>query len=365
VCALLSIWLVGAAVLALGALLLLGNLIPGEKRPEATPGLTTEVAMLLTLVLGAYSVDGYKSVTVALGGAVAFLLHAKAPLHKFVDRMGEQDVWAIMQFVLIALVIWPVLPNEFYGPYHVLNPHNIWLMVVLIVGISLSGYVAYKLLGPYAGILLAGALGGLISSTATTASVSRQTKLEGLSARLASLVLLLASTVSLARVLVLVGVTAPDSFDRLGPPLIAFVIGNAVLTGFLGLFVRREPAPLPVQGNPAQMRFAIVFGIIYAVILIAVAAGRAHFGERGLYLVAILSGLHSLDAITISTAQFVEAGSIDATLGWKLILTAALANYVSKAILVASLGSRGLRNWTLALFGLIVAGGLVLLAVWR
>src|SRR5262245_3793689 len=137
VCALLSIWLVGAALLALGALLLLGNLIPGEKRPDTTPGITTEVTMLLTLVLGAYSVDGYKSVTVALGGAVAFLLHAKAPLHKFVERMGEQDVWAIMQFVLIALVIWPVLPDHSFGPYQVLNPHNIWLMVVLIVGISL------------------------------------------------------------------------------------------------------------------------------------------------------------------------------------------------------------------------------------
>jgi hypothetical protein len=114
-------------------------------------------------------------VAVVLGAAIAVLLHYKDLLHAFAGRFGERDVTAFMQFVLITLVILPILPNEAYGPYAVLNPFQIWLMVVLIVGISLVGYVAYKLFGAREGAVLGGLIGGLISSTATTVSFARRT----------------------------------------------------------------------------------------------------------------------------------------------------------------------------------------------
>jgi uncharacterized membrane protein (DUF4010 family) len=97
--------------------------------------------------VGAYVVVGHAAVAIAVGGGVALLLHWKAPLHEFVARIGETDVKAIMRFVLVALVIYPVLPDEGYAPYGVLNPQQIWLMVVLIVSIGLGGYVASKLFG--------------------------------------------------------------------------------------------------------------------------------------------------------------------------------------------------------------------------
>jgi uncharacterized membrane protein (DUF4010 family) len=137
-------WVLAGALLALAAMVVVGNV--AKLRDEVRdPGITTEVAVLLMFGVGAYLTQGPVEVGIVLGGTVAVLLHAKARLHGFVDRLGDQDVTAIMQFVLLTLVILPVLPNETYGPFDVLNPRHIWLMVVLIVGITLGGYLAYRL----------------------------------------------------------------------------------------------------------------------------------------------------------------------------------------------------------------------------
>ncbi len=117
------------------------------KNGDTDPGMTTEIAALLLFGLGAMIVHGSMQAAVVMGGAVAVLLHLKTALHGFTARVGDRDMRAIMQFVVLSLVILPVLPNEKFGPYGVWNPFKIWLMVVLIVGISLGGYVAYKLFG--------------------------------------------------------------------------------------------------------------------------------------------------------------------------------------------------------------------------
>ena len=125
---------------------------------------------MLDQARGAYLVYGEPAVAVALGGAIAVLLHLKDPLHAFASRIGERDIAAIMQFALITLVVLPVLPDRYYGPYETLNPFQIWLMVVLIVAIGLLGYLAYKLFGAREGAVFGGVIGGLVSSTATTVS---------------------------------------------------------------------------------------------------------------------------------------------------------------------------------------------------
>src|SRR6185436_15336835 len=141
--------------------------------------------------------------------------------------------------VVIALVILPVLPDREMGPYGVLNPYQIWWMVVLIVGLSLAGYVAYKLFGAGAGTVLAGVLGGLVSSTAATVSYSRRSRKTPELSRLAALVIMIASTVVFARVLVEVAAVAPGRFLALAPPLAA-MLGVAVLVSLMAWLAGRE-----------------------------------------------------------------------------------------------------------------------------
>jgi uncharacterized membrane protein (DUF4010 family) len=367
VCALLGLryggWIVGAGLLAVAALFVIGN-FARLKAGDIDPGLTTEMAALLMFGVGAYLVVGPLPAAVAVGGLVAVLLQLKKPMHRFVAAIGEADITAIMRFALITLVILPVLPNRVYGPFDVLNPFKIWLMVVLIVGISLCGYVAYKLFGPKAGTLLGGLIGGLISSTATTVSIARRARGAAASAELAAVVVMIASTTVFIRVLIEIGAVAGGKFVALAPPLAAMFCACALISGGALYLLRSRPAELPVHGNPAELGAALSFGALYAVVILAVAAAKTHFGAAGLFVVAILSGMTDMDAITLSTAQLVADGRLDPANGWRAILAASMSNLLFKGVMAGVLGGRALFGRVAALFGLALLAGAAILFFW-
>lgn len=357
-------WIVAAGFLGLGALIAVTQ--AGRLRQDKSDtGLTTEIAILLLYGLGVFIASGPILIAVMLGGVVALLLYLKPPLHRFVGGLGETDMRAIMQLVFVSLVVLPVLPNESYGPYQVLNPFEIWLMVVLIVGLSLGGYIAYKIFGGAGGLLLSGILGGVISSTATSVSAARQTRDQRGLVGMASLIIMIASTVTLVRVLIEIGVVAPGNFTALAGPLAA-LLGAMVVIGLVAYFAwRKEAGVRPHQHNPAQLKTALVFALIYGLIKLAVAAGRDRFGEAGLYLVSVISGLTDMDAVTLSTSRLVDSGKLEATLGWRTILIAAMSNLVFKATAVAVVGGAAIFYRVAILFALSgIAGGLILM-LWR
>ncbi len=356
-------WVVGAGLLGLAAIVVFANFAK-VKAGEIDPGITTEVTALLLYALGAYLVIGSMAAAVVLGGAMVLLLHLKKPMHQFAGAIGEYDMRAIMQFVFLTMVILPVLPRGDFGPFGVWNPFQIWLMVVLIVAISLSGYVAYKFLGDRAGALVGGLLGGLISSTATTVSYARRTAGEASQSALAALVIMIAACVSLGRVLVEIAAVAPRTLMALAPPLAAMLGAAAVIAGAMFLFRRAPATPMPVQTNPAELKSALVFGALYALVLLAVAAAKAYFGAAGLFVVAGLSGLTDMDAITLSSARMVEIGSLDAATGWRTIVVAAMANFAFKFGMVAVLGHRSLTLRVGVAFALAVGCGVLILWLW-
>jgi uncharacterized membrane protein (DUF4010 family) len=356
-------WVVAVGFLASAALVVSGNVVRMQSK-EADPGQTTEFTALIMYGIGALVVIAPMPIAVVLGGVVAVLLNLREPLHRFVGKMAEDDLRAIMQLALIALVILPVLPDRPMGPYDVLNPYQIWWMVVLIVGLSLAGYVGYKMFGAHGGAVVGGLLGGLISSTATTASYARRTREEPDSSRLAALVVVLAASVVFGRILVEIAAAAPRAFLALAPPIGTMLgVGAAISIG-VWLGSRRNGSEPPKQANPAELKSALLFGAIYAAVLLAVAFARDRFGTAGLYTVAGLSGLTDVDAITLSTARLVEGGGLEPSTGWRAILIAALSNLVFKAGIVAVLGSRRLLWRVALLFGVLIAAGGVILWLW-
>jgi uncharacterized membrane protein (DUF4010 family) len=353
-------WELAAGVIAMGALVLMGNL----ERREQNTGLTTEVAMLVMFALGAFLMSGPISVGVILGGIVAVLLHLKPQMHSLAKRLEDPDFKAIMQFVLITLVILPILPNQQYGPYAVWNPYKIWLMVVLIVGISLGGYIIYKFFGQKAGTLAGGILGGLISSTATTVSYARRTAQAPETSRMAALVIMVASTIVFARVLVIIAASAPSFLPAAAGPIGTVLAGTAAICLVLWWLSAKEPAALPEQGNPSELKAALIFAGLYALVLVAAAAAKKNFGTEGLYAVAVLSGLTDMDAITLSVSDMVEQKQVAAASGWRLILAAAMSNLVFKAGIVAFLGNRLLLGRIAVLFALAFGWSLGVMVLW-
>ncbi len=360
-------WLVFGGLIGLALVLMAGYFHQSTvlaSKPVPGPGITTEVAALAMFALGCTVMLGYVAESIVVGGIAALLLHWKQPLHTFVQKMGPADFRALVRLVIIALIILPVLPNEDYGPYKSLNPFRMWLLVVLVVAISLVAYVTYRLIGARVGTLLAGALGGLISSTATTVSYARQAKQAPEAATGAAIVVILASTVVFARVLFEIGLVASNLMWHIAPPLIAMGLWMLLLS--LGTFVlrRREIETPPQNEPPSVLKAAIIFGVLYGVIKFAVAAVNANFGQGALYPVAIISGLTDMDAITLSVAQMASDGRITADQAWRLILVAGMSNNVFKGLIAALLGTWALGWRVGALFMLSLVGGGLILWLW-
>src|SRR5688572_4346111 len=356
-------WILAAGLLAVASLLVIGN-IHRMKTDKEEIGITTEMAVLLMYGIGAYLVFGEMLVAIVVTGVLTVLLHFKTTLHGWVEKFGQEDLGAIMQFVLISMIVLPVLPDTTFDRYDSLNPQNIWLMVVLIVGISLVGYFIYKFIGSKAGVLLGGILGGLISSTATTVSYSRMARKTEAISKLAAFVILTASAVSLVRVMIEISVVAPSSFKTFLYPLAAELLIMVVLVVVLFFQNRKQKSELPPQTNPAELKGALIFAVLYGVISFISAAVKDNFGDQALYIVSVISGLTDLDAITLSTAKMTEEKNIDAALGWRLILVATLSNLVFKGGMALVMGNRQLGRLVGFLFGILIITGLLIIFFW-
>lgn len=357
-------WVIVGGLFGVAALMVTGNLVLLQTEPESDPGQTTEAAVLLMYLIGALVIVGPREVAIVAGGTTAMLLHLREELHTWVDRLSDGDVRAVMQFVLITLVILPVLPDETYGPYSVINPHQVWWMVVLIVGLNLTGYAAFRLMGARAGTALAGVLGGVISSTATTISYARQTKSEPGTHETAVVIVWIASGVVFVRILVEIGAVAPSFLPVAAGPLLIMLALFAVVA-VIKWRGATKPSESPLEpGNPTELKPAILFGVLYAAVLLVVAAGQDFLGDVGLYAAAAVSGLTDVDAITLSTSRLVSTGRLDPDTGWRLVLIAILSNLVFKLGLAATLGSRAFAHRLGRLGGLAIATGVVVLLVW-
>jgi uncharacterized membrane protein (DUF4010 family) len=368
----LGVWVIPAALLGVAAVIVVGHL-PQLRQAEPHAGTTTDMAMLVMFAVGAYLVVGPMAVAVAVGGGVAVLLQFKGELHGIAKKLGDEDLRAVMQFVLISCVILPVLPDERFGPSKLLglstpaldvfNPFETWLMVVLIVGMSLGGYIIYKFFGGNAGILLGGVLGGAISSTATTVSCSQQAKNNFFDCRVAAIVILIASTIQYVRVLIAIMAVSPEFLLKVCGP-VGILMGLTFLpAATIWIRYRKHPSAMPEQKNPTQMKSALVFGVMYVAVLFALAAAKQFIGGQGLFLVAGISGLTEMDAITLSTARMSLVDENMMADGWRLIVAAAMANMVSKSVIAGLLGGWGLFRQIAVLFAIPVVGGLVILAL--
>jgi uncharacterized membrane protein (DUF4010 family) len=351
-----------AAIVAAGMLLMV-LLLPLGEEPRFK-GATTSVAGLVTFLIGAMAATGLWLESVVASAATMLLLHWREPLHRIVKHVGEKDFDIIARFILIALVVLPVLPNRTFGPYDVFNPFESWLFVVLIVGLNLVGYLLFRLYRSSAGLWLAGAMGGMISSTATTISYAGLSKRQPSLGAGAALVILVASTVVYGRVLVELSLVAPALMQAAIAPLGLFA---AVLLGIAGLVYWRvgdTSLEVPEQENPAQFGVAVGVAAVFVVVLFAVAIVKQTIGDEAIYLVALVSGLTDVDALTLSVARNFAAGGFEVEDSWRAIFLATLSNLGFKTGAACVLGSRELRRVMLAAGPTAIVAGLLLLLFW-
>ncbi len=328
------------------------------------PGTTTIVATLLCYALSLLVWHGHaqEAVMIAIGSTT--LLYFKAELRGATLQLDRSEALSILQFAVFSFIVLPLLPDRAFGPYDALNPRQIWWMVVLVSGVSLAGYLALRIVGQKHGTWLLGLFGGLVSSTATTLVYARHARTAEDALRLSAPVILIANVVVLFRIGVVVAIVAPSLLPALGPSLGAGLLLGAAGAGLLWRRLSHDsPPPLPEVGNPAAVRTSLLFGGLYAAVLLIAAWARDTTGSAGLYGVAVISGLSDVDAITLSALRLNAIGQITPDVARTTVVLALVANNVFKLLLTFFTGGAALGKRCAGPMGGVVAGLLVGLLV--
>lgn len=358
----------GRLVLAVGFLTVAAVALVSYHRSsaEGDPGATTEIAALVTYALGALAGLGHLMVAGATGVAVAVLLHIKIPLERLSRTIDQQEMEAVLELAVISAIVLPLLPDQGYGPWQVWNPYKIWMVVVLVSAVSFAGFVAVRWKGERAGLFLAAALGALVSSTATTMAMAeraRQAPEQG--ARIAAAAVL-ASVVMCGRLLVLVAAVQLSLLPRVALPVGAMaLVGLAfALALALGKLGKKEGAAAEPRRhtNPFSLTSALIFGALYAAIVLLVKAGQTYLGAKGTFLAALLSGLVDVDAITLALSRGATGENAGAAVAG--IVIACASNGLFKAGVAVTRGAGRFRLLAaLGLLAMVVAGGAVVVVM--
>jgi len=307
---------------------------------EKVPGLTSEVSALITFLLGALCYKEEYQLAAFLAVVLVSILSFKKQLHAFIKHITLQDLYAFLKFAAVTVIIYPLLPaKEFYG----VSPKSVWTMVVIISTIDFIGYLLTKLVGGK-GILVAGLVGGLVSSTAVTATFSPLSKKNPQLLSEYASGIVGASAIMFPRMTFLAFLISPEFAKYLlVPSITAFIIGMFYAYKLTKGIKSEDKVEIH---NPYELSTAVKFGLFYAFILFLSKAALKHFGNLGLYAVGAISGLTDVDPITLSVAKLFKLGSVELIAAVITVLIAAFVNTVFKWFLTLSMGKKELFKIT-------------------
>lgn len=321
-------------------------------------GATTAIAGLTVFLLGALAGSGQTQAAVAAAIATAAILTFREMLHHFVARLTWDEIRDGVILLAMAFLMLPILPDQTFDPWGALNPREVWIIATLIAAVTYAGWMAVRAFGERWGILLVAALGGLTSSTATTASLARMAQGPKAQPRLLAAGICVSGAVSLARIALLAGVLRPAILLPLALPYLA---GLAVLAAAALWMLRRGGAAQESTGfqlkAPLDLIGALRMAALFAAVSLVAGLLRSEYGAAGFYVVAAVSGLVDLDAITVAAARMGGADHIAAT----GILIATGVNLGVKAGIAATLGGRPVAAAFVPITGLTILAGLAAL----
>jgi len=347
---------------------------------KRTGGITTEVAAIITFVLGVMCAIGYRLEAVILSIVVVMFLALKTPMHGFVKKIKTAEIYATLKFAVVTLLILPFLPNINYTPMDipllskiievtpylsvevakqldVFNPFKIWLMVVFISGISFVGYILIRMIGAGKGLGITGLLGGLVSSTAVTSSMSLESKKTTRIILPFVLAVVIACSTMFVRILIEILVINASLLKYAVIPMITMAAVGFVSSFIVWKMIKKQETKKLEFHSPFTLAPALKFAVFFAFILFISKFGNIIFGAKGVYIVALVSGLADVDAITLSMATIAGAGDISGLVATIAITIAAIVNTIVKGSIAYIFGGMHFKKKTMLILGAIVLLG--------
>lgn len=304
---------------------------------------TAAVAAVVTFALGMLA--GFENGTqlaVALSIITTWVLATRSITHHYVEVLSETDLLDTLKMGIIALVIYPLLPETAIDPWGVLNPRRIWLFVVMVSLIGYAGYIMIRILGADKGLSLTGILGGLVSSTAVTSSMASEVKESPQILPSAVFATAIASCTMFPRMLFIVLMVNHDLFISLSPYLLLMTIVGSSLAYLLVRKKGSQGKEVSVK-DPFRIIPALKFGAFFAFVLVISKLANLYFGTAGIYAAGVVSGLADVDAIALTMASLAQS-TLSVDVAVTTITLAAITNTLVKLTIAYTLGNRDFGN---------------------
>jgi uncharacterized membrane protein (DUF4010 family) len=357
-----------AALTAVGGLSVLAILLLSKLR-SGKGGMTTELAgtavFCLSYVTTSPDFAAGEPMAIAVAVIMTLFLEARRRLHHFFrETITEVEFADTLRFLALIFVIFPVLPEDAYGPYHFFNPRQVWTFVILVSSISYIGYFLEKFLGATRGLWITSVLGGLASTTAATSAFAEDVREQP--GRLLEFwkAATLANAIQFPRILILLGVISPALAGAAAAPLGAMTLAGLLLALLIRPSSRTaagEQRRIKVR-NPFSLGPALKFGAAFTAIVFLVKAASAHFGQGVLLLTAAVGGLLDVDAIAVTAAQMTNAGAVQASGAALAVLVALVANALFKTGLAWTAGTPAFAARIGASFIILLGAGALFIA---
>ncbi len=336
-------WRVGGAVTAAVALAFVGlaAIVGYVRSQDDDPGLTTEVALVVAFLLGALAQRATVAAA-ALGVATAIVLAGRDQIHRAVkDTLSERELHDGLLFAACALIVLPLIPDQHFGPHGALNPSVIWRLVVIVMAVQALGYVALRAIGPRYGLLLAGLLGGFVSSTATIGIMGDRAVKQPSQRRGATAAAVVSSVGTIVLLAIVVGAVSVDVLSRLS---VSLALSGVAAVGYAAVFAWRaahvRPGEKLERGRAFNLRIALILALTVTAVLLISTILTVAFGRAGLMIGTASAGLADSQSAAISAATLVGRGQVSVDTAALAVLAALTANTLSKAGMAAVLGNR-------------------------
>lgn len=329
-----------------------------RKQGSEDASITGLVSLLLTFMLGMLA--AFEQIELAASAAIitALLLRYKEILHNWLRQLEDHELKAGLQLLLISIVLLPVLPDQGYGPWQVLNPYEIWWMVVLIAGISFVGYFAMKFAGTDKGIMLTALSAGLASSTALTLHFTRLAVQQPLLQRQLSAGILIACGTMFPRVVLVATLINPAILPSLWPPMAVMTLVIFISAALLWKTrTLEQSASLSRLLNPLELKSAVFFGALLVLILLLGELMREVFGAAGIYVLALASGIADVDPINLTLSRM-SLGETQISVAVTGIVLAACSNSLVKSLMAVFIAGKAMLVNVLGPLTLAIACGL-------
>ena len=342
--------LMGGVSVAIGGNLLLGvttavvavfTAVAYIRTHELDPGLTSEAALVLAVLLGGLA-QTQTATASALAVVVTVVLASRTRLHHFIsDVISEVELTDALVFAAAALVVLPLMPDRYIGPFGAINPRTIWKIVILMMSISAGGYIAVRLVGPRVGLPIAGLASGFVSSTATIGAMGARALQEPALAKPAVAGAVLSTVATILQMAVVLAATSRSTLYQMRFPLIAAGLAAVAYGAFLMLRSTSQDAPPSTQtGRAFSLKSAVFFAALITAMLLLSAALNSWLGATGVFLAAAAAGFADTHSAAVSIASLVSAGKMTAHGAVLPILAGLTTNTISKSMVAVSSGGR-------------------------